>query len=65
MSNQSEAKARNEKLTLRIEGSAPVARLQELLCREPELKLEVAMPRIGSPSPRSGSEVMPCSTRRA
>jgi hypothetical protein len=34
--------------TLRVEGAAPISRLQELLHREPELTLEVVAPRLDS-----------------
>jgi len=47
MSKKREAKASQQKM-LRIEGFAPVARLQELLQREPKLKLEVAARRVGA-----------------
>ncbi len=40
-------------MTLRVEGSVPVARLQELLRMEPMLKLRIAAPSVGSPLPRS------------
>jgi hypothetical protein len=40
--------------TLRVEGIAPVSRLQELLQREPKLKLEIVMPRA-APG-RAGSQ---------
>ena len=46
MSKKRETKTSQRK-TLRIEGVAPVARLQELLQREPTLKLEVAAARGG------------------
>jgi hypothetical protein len=39
--------------TLRIEGAVPVARLKELLGREPALKLETVAPRKPSPSSRA------------
>jgi hypothetical protein len=47
MSKKRERKASQQKI-LRIEGVAPVARLQELLQREPKLKLEVAARRVGA-----------------
>lgn len=50
MNTKREAKVRTEEMTLRVEGSTPVARLQELLRREPELKLEIVAPRVGSPT---------------
>lgn len=53
MSKKREEKARTGKMTLRVEGSAPIARLQELLRAETELKLEIVAPRVGSPLHRS------------
>jgi hypothetical protein len=51
MSEKGERRAENEHMTLRVEGSVAVTRLQELLRREPELKLEIMASRKGSPPP--------------
>ena len=51
MSKKRETKAGTEEGTLRVEGSAPIARLQELLGTEAELKLEIVAPRGSSPLP--------------
>ena len=53
MSKKRNTRARIKQMTLRVEGFAPVARLQELLRAEPPLKLEIVAPRIGSPPGRS------------
>jgi hypothetical protein len=52
MSKKPEPVDRVEHTTLRVEGSAQVARLQELLGKEPALKLEIVAPRAAS-SPRA------------
>ena len=49
MSKKPEPVDRVEYTTLRVEGSAQVARLQELLGKEPALKLEIVAPRAASP----------------
>ena len=49
MSGKSQAKGQNQKQVVRVEGQASIARLQELLRREPGLKLEIVAPRAGSP----------------
>jgi hypothetical protein len=52
MAKKSDATARKKPMTLRIEGTMAVARLQELLRMDPELTLQIVAPRRG-PSPRS------------
>jgi hypothetical protein len=51
VSEKLDAKAGSEKIPLRVEGLALITRLQELLRKEPELKLEIVAPRVGSPRP--------------
>jgi len=59
MSKKPEPVDRVEHTTLRVEGSAQVARLQELLGKEPALKLEIVAPRAGSPLRAPTSEAKP------
>jgi hypothetical protein len=59
MSKKPEPVDRVEHTTLRVEGSAQVARLQELLGKEPELKLEIVAPRAASPLRAATSEAKP------
>ena len=58
MSKKPEPVDRVEHTTLRVEGSAQVARLQELLGKEPALKLEIVAPRA-SPLRAATGEVKP------
>jgi len=59
MSKKPEPVDRVEHTTLRVEGSAQVARLQELLGKEPALKLEIVAPREASPLRAPTSEAKP------
>jgi hypothetical protein len=45
MNRKPETPDRNKQTTLRVEGTAPVSRLRELLLAEPQLKLEIVAPR--------------------
>jgi hypothetical protein len=59
MSKKPDAVEERKSITLRVEGSVPVARLREMLGKEPALKLEIVAPRAAHKPGELGREATP------